>query len=270
MKFAICNEIFQGWEIGDAMRFAADAGYHGIELAPFTLARTVTEISAPQRGRIRESAERAGLEICGLHWLLAKTEGFHLTHSDPAVRERTAQYLCELANCCADLGGKVLVLGSPQQRNVAADVSMEQARAWAAETLAPGLKTAEDRHVLWCIEPLAPGETNFLNTAAEAIEFARQLNSPAARIILDVKAMAAERTPITDVIRASWPHFAHFHANDPNRKGPGFGAMDFRPIVGALKSVGYDGFVSVEVFNFEEGAATIATQSLLCLRAAFA
>src|SRR5581483_4763174 len=177
MKFAICNEIFQGWEIGDAMRFAADAGYHGIELAPFTLARTVTEISAPQRGRIRESAERAGLEICGLHWLLAKTEGFHLTHSDPAVRERTAQYLCELANCCADLGGKVLVLGSPQQRNVAADVSMEQARAWAAETLAPGLKTAEDRHVLWCIEPLAPGETNFLNTAAEAIEFARQLNS---------------------------------------------------------------------------------------------
>jgi sugar phosphate isomerase/epimerase len=269
LKFAICNEIFQGWDIADAMQFAAGAGYDGIELAPFTLARAVTEISAPERARLRDTARRANLEICGLHWLLAKTEGLHLTHSDPAVRNRTSEYLRALADCCADLGGKVLVLGSPQQRNIPSGVSIEQARAWAAETLAPALKTAEDRNVTWCLEPLAPRETNFLNTAAETIAFASQLNSPAARIILDVKAMASESAPIPEIIRASWPHFAHFHANDPNLKGPGFGAMDFHPIAAALKSVGYAGFVSVEVFNFEDGPETIATQSLRCLRAAF-
>ena len=142
MKFAICNEVFQGWDIGEAMKFAAGAGYQGIEIAPFTLARTVTEISAADRAHVRESAAREGLEICGLHWLLARTEGFHLTHPDPAVRHRTASYLTELANCCADLGGSILVLGSPQQRSISPGVSKAQSCEWAAATLREAVKQA--------------------------------------------------------------------------------------------------------------------------------
>ena len=60
MKFGVCNEIFQGWEIEAAMKYAAGVGYNGVELAPFTLARTVTEISPAQRQRIRDSAARLG------------------------------------------------------------------------------------------------------------------------------------------------------------------------------------------------------------------
>ncbi|MGH7967739.1 MAG: sugar phosphate isomerase/epimerase family protein, partial [Limisphaerales bacterium] len=62
---------------------------------------------------------------------------------------------------------------------------------------------------------------------------------------------------------------AHFHANDKNLKGPGFGDVDFKPIAAALKETGYDGYVSVEVFNFEDGAETIATKSLQYLRSVF-
>ena len=268
MKFGICNEIFQGWEIEAAMKFAAGVGYQGIEIAPFTLARRVTEISQAERARLRDAAQRAGVEICGLHWLLAHTEGFHLNHPEAETRRRTSEYLRALADCCADLGGKALVLGSPQQRQVAPEVSQAQAREWAAETLKDALKQAEDRGVTWCIEPLGPAETNFLNTAAEAMDFVSQLKSPAAKIILDVKAMSSEAAPIAETIRAAWPHFAHFHANDPNRKGPGFGEVDFRPIMAALRELTYQGYVSVEVFDFKEGAETIARQSLENLRAA--
>jgi len=270
MKFGVCNEIFQGWEIAAAMKYAAGIGYDGIELAPFTLARTVTEISAAQRQRIRDSAAGLGIEICGLHWLLARTEGLHLNHPDSAVRNRTGKYLCDLADCCADLGGKMLVLGSPQQRNVLTGVTPEQAWELATATVMDAVRRAEERGVVLCLEPLAPAETSFINSAAQAIRFAEQFNSPAMQIILDVKAMCAEPGPISEIIRQSWPRFAHFHANDSNLKGPGFGKVDYRPIAAALKELGYAGYVSVEVFQFEEGPEEIATRSLEYLRNVFA
>jgi sugar phosphate isomerase/epimerase len=270
MKFGICNEIFQGWEIEAVIKYAAGIGYDGVELAPFTLARTVTEITPAQRKQIRECAARVGIEICGLHWLLAKTEGLHLSHPDSVVRERTAKYLCDLTDCCADLGGKVLVLGSPRQRNILPGVTPERAWELATATVANAVKQAEGRGVVLCLEPLSPAETNFINSADEAIRFARQFNSPAMQIILDVKAMCAEAGPIGKIIRQSWPRFAHFHANDSNLKGPGFGKVDYHPIAAALKEVGYNDYVSVEVFQFEEGPEVIATQSLDYLRRVFA
>jgi sugar phosphate isomerase/epimerase len=269
MKFGICNEIFQGWEIDAVLEYAARLGYDGVEIAPFTLAPTVTEISPEKRRQICQAAARFGIEICGLHWLLAKTEGLHLSHPDEAVRRRTSKYLCDLVDCCADVGGRVLVLGSPQQRNVLPGITPEKAWDLAASTLSDAVKRAEKHSVTICIEPLSAAETNFLNTAAEAVRFSQQFESPSVRIILDVKAMCAESQPISDIIRQSWPHFAHFHANDKNLKGPGFGEVDFRPIAAVLRKTGYAAYVSVEIFRFEEGAEVIATRSLDYLRRMF-
>ncbi len=269
MQFGICNEIFQGWPLVDAMRFAAKTGYDAIEIAPFTIAPRVTEISATQRQEIRQQARESGIEISGIHWVLAQTEGLHLTHPDSAVRSRTSDYLVELVQCCADLGGRRMIVGSPKQRNILPEVTPDQAWGWAQESFKAAVRTAEQRGVVICFEPLAPSETNFINTAAEAIQFIRQVPSPAFKIILDVKAMSSENQSIPEIIRASWPHFAYFHANDRNLKGPGFGDVDFVPIAAALREVGYSGTVSVEVFQFEEGPEVIATKSLEYLHRSF-
>lgn len=270
MKFAICNEIFQGWKLDDVFAHAARLGYDGVEIAPFTLADSVLEISSGTRSEIQQSARRHGITIVGLHWLLVKPEGLYLNHADAAIRRRTAEYLTALVAFCADIGGNRMIVGSPKQRNVLPGNSFEQAQAWALETFAPPLAKASEREVTLCFEPLGPTETNFINTAAEAIAFVQRAHAENLKIILDVKAMSSEAQPIPRIIREAWPHFAHFHANDPNLKGPGFGAVDFRPIAAALKEVGYDGFVSVEVFNFEEGPEAIASRSLAYLRSAFA
>ena len=269
MKFAICNEIFQGWKLDDAMTYAAKAGYDAIEIAPFTIAKYVTDISAADRQRIRESAARAGIAVCGIHWVLVQAEGMYLNHTDTNVRQRTAKYFCELVDFCADIGGKVIVVGSPKQRNLLPGVTAAQAWEWAAETFRDSVRRAEERGVIICFEPLAPAETDFINTAAEAIRFAEQFRSPHFQIILDVKAMSSEPAPIPQIIRASWPHFAHFHANDKNLKGPGFGDIDFKPIAAALREVGYAGYVSVEVFKFDEGPEVIATNSIEYLKHSF-
>jgi sugar phosphate isomerase/epimerase len=148
-------------------------------------------------------------------------------------------------------------------------VTKEQAWQWAASTFSPSVKRAQQEGITICFEPLAPSETNFINTAAEATTFVKQFESPNFKIILDVKAMSSENKPIPQIIRESWPHFAYFHANDKNLKGPGFGDVDFKPIAAALHEVGYEGYVSVEVFKFEEGPEAIATRSLDYLKKVF-
>jgi sugar phosphate isomerase/epimerase len=270
MKFAICNEIFSNWSLENTFRYAARLGYAGIEIAPFTIAKYVTDIPKPKRAEIRELASRSNIEVCGIHWVLAHTEGLHLTHPDAETRRRTAIYLGELVDFCADLGGKVIVVGSPKQRQIMADVSAEQAWEWATACFREAVMKAEARAVTICFEPLSPQETNFINTAEEAIRFVEQLHTPHFKIILDVKAMSSETKTIPEIIRESSGRFAHFHANDKNLKGPGFGEVDFYPIAAALKDVRYNGFVSVEVFNFDEGPEIIASTSLEYMQRVFA
>jgi sugar phosphate isomerase/epimerase len=268
MMFGICNEIFQGWKLEDAMAFAANAGYDAIEIAPFTLAPYVTQISKEQRDDIRAAAQRQKIAISGIHWVLVQAEGMYLNHKDAEVRRRTSKYFCDLVDFCADIGGKIIVVGSPKQRNVEGCTYVE-AWDWAKETFDASVLRAAERGIIICLEPLAPTETNFINTAEEAIRFVKQVGSPNLKIILDVKAMSSESKPIPQIIQESWPNFAYFHANDKNLKGPGFGDVDFVPIAAALKAVGYEGCVSVEVFKFEEGPQAIATGSIEYLKRTF-
>ncbi|MDB6126050.1 MAG: Xylose isomerase domain protein barrel [Pedosphaera sp.] len=270
MKFGICNEIFQGWKLEEAMAYAVQAGYDAIEIAPFTLAKYVTDIPAAERLKIADAARRASIAISGIHWVLAQTEGLYLNHTDSEIRQRTADYFCELVDFCADIGGKFIIVGSPKQRNLLPGITPQQAWNWATRTFEASVKRAEAKGVTICLEPLAPSETDFINTAEDAVRFIQQFQSPNFKIILDVKAMSSESKPIPQIIRESWPRFAYFHANDKNLKGPGFGDVDFKPIAAALKEVGYDGYVSVEVFKFEEGPEVIASKSIQYLKQTFA
>lgn len=278
MKFAICNETFSDLPLGAGFHLAAEIGYEGIELAPFMLGDPAAEggkeladvraLSADDCRGVRRLAEEAGLEVVGLHWILAKTSGFHLTTPDPDVQRETSAYLAALADCCAEVGGKVLVLGSPQQRNLLPGVTLEEATDHAQAVLEPAVRRCEERGVTLALEPLGPAEGDFLNTAAEAVALAERIGSPACRLHLDIKAMASEPEPIVEVVRANAEQTAHFHANDPNLLGPGMGEVDFPPILKALKETGYDGWVSVEVFRYEPTGEAVARESLANLLAA--
>jgi sugar phosphate isomerase/epimerase len=270
MKFGICNETFKDWKLEDIFTYCAQIGYDAVEVAPYTIAKYVTDIPPAERTRIRESAARAGIAISGIHWVLVQAEGMYITSPDAATRERTANYFCDLVDFCADIGGRIIVVGSPKQRTLLPGVTPEQGWTWATDVFRASVLQAERRGVTICFEPLPLEDTNFVNTAAEAVRFTQQLSSPNFKVILDVRAMSHESKSVPEIIRESKGHFAYVHANDKNLKGPGFGEVDFKPIAAALKEVGYDGTVSVEVFNYDEGAEVIATKSLECLKRSFA
>ena len=266
MKYAICNETFEGWDHGRMCERIAELGYTGLEIAPFTLAPRITDVNPARRAELRRQAEAADVRILGLHWLLAKTEGFHLTSTDSAVRKRTGEYLAELARAAADLGGDILVLGSPLQRNLAPGVTPAQGDELAADTIAHCLPALKQTRVFLCLEPLTSAETNFMTSAAQGVALIRRIAHPFVRLHLDVKAMSSEARPVPEIIRANAEHLHHFHANDSNKRGPGFGTVDFKPILQALKEVKYSGWVSVEVFDYSPDSDTIARESIRYLR----
>ena len=270
-RFAYCNEILApGRTFREQCELIAELGYTGVEIAPFTLSEAPADLSPADRDGLKADAKAAGLEIVGLHWLLAKTTGLHLTTADDSARDACARRLIELAELCADLGGDVLVLGSPQQRNRGA-MPVEEATVNAAAVLSKVAPTLEKRGVTLALEPLAPTETDFLNTCAEAVALADRVGSPRIRLHQDVKALAGgEADPPAELIRRYAERTAHFHANDPNLLGPGMGEVEFGPILSALRETGYAGWVSVEVFADGPGPVETARVSLANLRAAAA
>lgn len=271
MRFAICNELFQDWPWERALELTRECGYTGWEIAPFTLGGRPDLLPPERRAQLADQVRRSGVEVVGLHWLLAKTEGYHLTTNDQEVRQRTARYLGHLAQLCRDLGGSIMVLGSPVQRNFSPDeMTHDQAATNASQVLEQALPELEKHKVTLALEPLGPGEGNFWNHASQTVQVIENISSPWVRLHLDVKAMSTEGTEIADIIRANAKHMVHFHANDPNLLGPGMGEVDFVPIFKALRDIHYDGWVSVEVFDYKPGIEVIARESMQNMRNALA
>ena len=269
MKFAICNETYQGWDFAKTCDHVAETGYQAIEIAPFTLKDDPRDLTEEDAGRYGEIAKSAGLEVVGLHWLLVKPGWLHVTTPDDLLRKDTVAFGMHLARICAAMGGRIMVWGSPKQRDVSPDWEYDEAFSRAADTLRKVAEAAGEVGVSIAMEPLARTETNFLNTAEETRRLIKTVDHPAFRLHLDVKAMSDEQTSIPEIIRESREDLLHFHANDPNLRGPGFGEMEFEPIADCLKEVGYAGYVSVEVFDYSPDPETIATQSLSYLKKVF-
>lgn len=268
MKISVCNELFEGWPIEKVFEYAAGLGYDGVEIAPYTLADSVRKISPKRRRAIRQAAETWGVEIVGLHWLLVKPKGLSINHPDEAIRTRTREYIKALIDLCADLGGRLLLHGSPRQRTVQEGWDSALAREYAKETFRGCMELAQERKVFYCIEPLTRTNTNFINTVKEGVRFAREVGHPHFKLMFDCRSASENEPSVTDALASALKSrmLCHVHVNDANGRGPGFGQTRFLPILRTLKENHYRGYISVEVFHFDPDPRTIASRSIGYLR----
>lgn len=273
MKFALCNEVLQPLPFVQQCKLAADLGYDGLEVAPFTLAEDPMTLTDADAGALRRIAEDHGLQVFGLHWLLVAPAGLSIVSDDVAVRERTVAVMRRLCELCAAMGGSYLVHGSPKQRSVPPGATRAQAWERARESLAQAGQAAAGCGVTYCVEPLAPRETDLLNTVAEAAVLVDEIGNPALRTMIDCSAAGQAESEAVHALMERWMptgRIAHVQVNDPNRRGPGQGEMDFGPILQVLQRMEaqghFPGIVAVEPFDYIPDGPGCAARAIGYLR----
>ena len=265
MKLSLCNEVVRELDFIAQCQLAKELGYDGLELAPFTLGDEPHRLPAERRSAIRRIAEDHGLAITGLHWLLVAPEGLSITSPEEAVRERTLGVMRGLIELCRELGGSVLVHGSPAQRAIHEGETHDVAVSRAHDAFALVADDAAAAGVTYCIEALAPAETPVINTVEQAASIARTIGSPGLKTMVDTCAAAQnESLPVPELL-AKWVPtgmIAHVHLNDPNRRAPGQGSLRFGPVLEALRASGYAGVCSIEPFVYEPDGPTTAARAI--------
>lgn len=261
MKLSLCNEVIRELPFERQCELAAGLGYAGLEVAPFTLGDDAWRMAARQRAEIRTACARTGVEVSGLHWLLAAPQGLSITTADRAVWQKSVDVLLGSVELCAELGGAYLVHGSPAQRRVEGPDDVRRAEeAWAVAADAAGRAK-----VLYCLEPLARPDCNLVNTLAEAAAVVRRIDNPMFRTMVDTLAASLmEPEPVADALRRWMPTglVAHVQLNDRNKQGPGQGTDRFAPVVGALRDAGYAGWVAMEPFVYKPDGPTCAARMI--------
>jgi len=253
MRITLCNEVIAPMPFPAQCEYAAKLGYDGLEVAPYTLSDEPQRLGTAQIAAARAAAEDAGIAVTGLHWLLVKPAGLSITARDAAVRRRTIDAMLGLIDLCAELGGRYLVHGSPQQRRIEAGDTREAALARATECFGAVAGRAAQAGVVYCIEPLAADATPLINTLAEAAALVKAIGNPALRSMLDCSAAGrSESEPLAALVDRWLPEgiIAHVQVNDRNRRGPGQGEQRFAPLFAALLRNRYAGDVAVEPFDY--------------------
>lgn len=262
-RHAICNEAFKDYDFRDACKAIRSIGYTGIEIAPFTLAADPLDISADKRVEYRRIMSDEGLTFAGLHWLMVSPKTLHVTTEDNALRQRSWKYVADLVDLCADLGpGGVMVFGSPKQRaSTPASTREEATRRWI-EGLAHVAPKAEERGVTILAEALPSSQCDVVQTLEEAVALVRQIGSPAIQTMFDSHNAEDEVENHATLVDRYYDYIRHIHVNEMDGRHPGTGDYDFGAIFQVLKQRGYNGWISLEAFDFSPGAETLARESL--------
>lgn len=268
-KYAMCNESMREKSWQEQCEIIAEAGYKGVEIAPFTLVKEgVQEITPASRKEMAATMKEAGIECAGLHWLLAPPPaGLHFTTADKSVRRKTVAYLDELIDFCGDLGGTVMIFGSPKQRNTAG-ISIDEAKKYFADGLAAVAKHSQRRGIKILVEPLDTSQTDVVNTLSEALEIIKKINHPAIELMFDFHNTADETEPFDALIKKFYKHIYHVHIQEMDGKhlGTGTAVNEYVKAFQVLKDFKYDRWVSVEVFDFSPGGKRIAEESMKVLK----
>ncbi|MBI5281187.1 MAG: sugar phosphate isomerase/epimerase [Candidatus Solibacter usitatus] len=262
-RHSICNEIYQGWDFARACRHMKETGYQGIEIAPFTLSEDPCNIPAAERANYAGIIRSEGLEFAGLHWLMVAPKGLHVTTPYEDLRLRSWAHIRGLVDLCADLGpGGVMVFGSPLQRGATGGSSRQEATRRYAEGLAAVAPHAEARGVTILVEALPANQTDVVGSLDEAAGIVRQIASPAIQTMFDTHNAVDETEPHAVLVERHFPLIRHVHVNETDGRHCGTGDYDFASIFSTLRRLDYQGWISLEAFDFAPGAERIAPESL--------
>jgi sugar phosphate isomerase/epimerase len=253
----VWHTIAAGDGLAAACRTAAELGFDAVEIFP-------ESAEAFPAATLRQVLEEHGLGLAavgsGAGWV---TQKLHLCHADAVVRARARAFIEGIIDVAAAFGAPAII-GSMQGR-CEGDMSRETALdhlAKALDTL--GARAAAHGQAL-LYEPLNRYETNLFNRQGEAAAWLESRGLAAVQLLCDLFHMNVEEADLAAALVAAGRRVGHVHWADSNRLAMGLGHTAAEPVVAALRTIGYRGFLSAEVFPLPSPLAA-ARQTIASLR----
>jgi sugar phosphate isomerase/epimerase len=270
MKFAFSSNAFLRYGLVEAIKIIAEIGYEGVEImadAPHAFPR---QLSEPDVREIRRVLDANGLEISNLNAFMHHADGdtYHPSwiEDDPALRAKRIDYTLRCIDLAEKLGVRHL---STEPGGPLLGMSEERGLALFKEGLAVVEKSAREKGVRVLIEP-EPGL--LIEKSTQILGFLDQLDPDVFGLNFDIGHFFCVGEDPSELVEPMRKVAHHFHLEDiaASREHyhllPGKGAIDLPAVLNLLEETGYSGFVTVELYTYEERAEAAAREAFEYLR----
>lgn len=223
----------------ESIKKASEYGYDGVELA----LKGADELNA---GDLRRWLKDCNMEVsCITTGQVFAERGLYFTHPDKEMRRKTIEVFSELIDLAGEFGG--IVNAGRSRGFVGEGQTREETEKLFVDTMQILCDRAAARQVELLIEPVNRYEINFVNSLYEGAKILEKVGRVNCGLHADVFHMNIEDDRIGKslVCNGRWVRYIHFA--DSNRLAPGLGHLDFNEVMEALSTIGYDGWVSVEI-----------------------
>ncbi|MFD8770978.1 TIM barrel protein [Microbacterium oxydans] len=232
------NTLVYGEEpITEGIARVAGAGYDGVEL--------VGEPAETNIGEVKSALADNGVVASSI--VSIYTPERDIVSSTEAVRTAARDYVKGNIDFAQELGADIVTFTPTACMKIVAEVDLEQEWAWAVEAATELARYAGQAGVKLVLEPWNRYETYLINRTEQAIRFIDEVDSPHLGYMADTFHMSLEERDIAESIRLAGSRLSHVHLADSNRAAPGFGHLDFEPIIQAIGDSNYEGWISYEL-----------------------
>jgi D-psicose/D-tagatose/L-ribulose 3-epimerase len=227
----------------------ADLGFDVLEVN----AGTIAKMSTAERKKLKEHADARNI---GLSYCIGLPAQFDIAAEDEGVRRNGIRFLGEITRGIGEMGGGRLsgILYSSWPALMPEGVTDKSPFLdRSVVSMKEAIKVAEDQNVVFNMEVVNRFEQYLLNTAEEAVDYVKRVDSPSAKILLDTFHMNIEEDTITNAIETAGSYLGHIHLGENNRKTPGYGHIPWMELASAIKKINYQGWMVMEPFLFPGG-----------------
>ncbi|MEG2287472.1 MAG: TIM barrel protein [Ruthenibacterium sp.] len=250
MKIALFTAAFSNYPIERAFEAAAKYGYDGIEIGGFRPHAYAPDLMAGGAKKIRSLSQQYHLPI--VSYAPENTGSPHsLVFQDDAMNDESLAYFKLTLDAAKEIGSEYCMLacnhpGYGRNKETVKKRFIENMRVLA--------DYAEKIEQTIILEPVTPFEGTIITTSDDVRWALDQVNSPRFKCMLDLACPLTCGEPICSYFEKMGSDMRHIHFIDcvstsEDHLIPGDGEMDFPRIVSYLKEVGYDGYLSLELFS---------------------
>lgn len=268
MELAFSTNAYLNFSFDETVGRLAAIGYTGVEIMADVPHAWPAYMLPAQKAALRESLDSRGVKISNINAFMMhaiddpRQKYWHPSWIEPDLHYRRirVEHTKKALTMAKELGARCVTTepGGP----LAPGQSFSEGLEIFARELAPVLDHAEREGILLLVEP-EPGL--LLETVDQYLELKKLLRSPAMGLNFDIGHSYCVSEDPAEAIKKAASHIKHFHLEDISASRvhhhlvPGDGAIDFGPVIQSIKAIGYDDWITVELYPYADNPNEAAT-----------